>query len=327
MKTAENSVSPMSKTKGQGLDVSVIIPVWNRWQELNRLLLSLSAQQGCVFEIIVVDDMSDDMTRKMVRQDFPEVLLLENASRLGPSLSRNRGIMQAGGRYILFLDSDAVLDRPGILASLCAFYDVHPEAGCVGGERRPAEKGRVYGRMINCVGGSRPFLMPDTPGSFARCDFLATCCCMVQREVAQAVGGFDPGFVFGGEDKDLGHRVGAAGYVNYVVADGSALHMHSSAGRHHDETFRYHLTAARFAVKSFSKLRLCLACAVSLSRSVLFYLLLPGKVFFLRMQGRGPARVHWAGGWWLLTAWARVLTDMKKIRGGMKKNFLEQREP
>ncbi len=87
------------------MQVSVIIPVYNRRQTLPRALESVIAQLHPAAEIIVVDDGSEDGTAQMVRQQYPDVQLIEQPNK-GVSAARNAGIRAAKYGWIALLDSD-----------------------------------------------------------------------------------------------------------------------------------------------------------------------------------------------------------------------------
>ncbi|MCI8561268.1 MAG: glycosyltransferase family 2 protein [Dorea sp.] len=88
------------------LNISVVIPAFNREQTIVRCLKSVVGQTYPAMEILVVDDGSADNTRKIVA-DFPSdkvSLLCQNHK--GAQAARNEGIINAKGEYIAFLDSD-----------------------------------------------------------------------------------------------------------------------------------------------------------------------------------------------------------------------------
>jgi glycosyltransferase involved in cell wall biosynthesis len=89
------------------VDVSVILPTYNRVQKLKEALQSVCAQtyDGNV-EIIVVDDCSQDNTVSFVQQNYPDVRLISLNANAGHGAARNHGLRVARGRYIAFLDSD-----------------------------------------------------------------------------------------------------------------------------------------------------------------------------------------------------------------------------
>jgi len=84
---------------------SVIVPVYNREQLVQRAIESILAQEEGDYELIVVDDGSTDRTVEVVRQ-YGEALTLIEQENAGPGAARNRGIRAATGEYVTFLDSD-----------------------------------------------------------------------------------------------------------------------------------------------------------------------------------------------------------------------------
>lgn len=92
---------------GQRPDVSVIIPTHNRILMLEEALASVASQEfDGLFEIIIVDDNSQDGTSETVTQKYPFVHLISLGKNVGPSAARNRALLEARGNYIAFLDSD-----------------------------------------------------------------------------------------------------------------------------------------------------------------------------------------------------------------------------
>ena len=87
------------------LNVSVIIPTYNRKNLLKRALHSASSQTFVPQEIIVVDDGSSDGTKDWVLERFPYVRYIYQDNS-GVSSARNAGIKEAKGSWIAFLDSD-----------------------------------------------------------------------------------------------------------------------------------------------------------------------------------------------------------------------------
>ena len=87
------------------LNVSVIIPTYNRKNLLKRALHSVSSQTFVPQEIIVVDDGSSDGTKDWVLERFPYVRYIYQDNS-GVSSARNAGIKEAKGLWIAFLDSD-----------------------------------------------------------------------------------------------------------------------------------------------------------------------------------------------------------------------------
>src|ERR1039458_5800762 len=94
---------------------SIVIPVFNREQEVQRALSSCLVQDFQAFEVVVVDDASTDNSATVVEglQD-QRVRLIRHAKNRGVCPARNTGVQAAAGEWIVFLDSDDEL-LPGCL--------------------------------------------------------------------------------------------------------------------------------------------------------------------------------------------------------------------
>lgn len=105
------------------MTLSIVIPIYNRPDELRELLDSLTRQTyDHAWEIIIVEDGSDNMSKTIVNQYdslFNIKYLLKNNS--GPGLSRNAGMKMAEGDLILLLDSDVILPENYLTSVAAAF--------------------------------------------------------------------------------------------------------------------------------------------------------------------------------------------------------------
>ncbi len=107
--------------------ISVVIPSYNRRDCILNLLRDVYAQQGCEFEVIVVDDCSPDDTVQAIRREFPQAALLVNENNRGPCVARNRGIHAAKGDIIVGFDSDVTIPDRYLLSKVCAAFHESPE--------------------------------------------------------------------------------------------------------------------------------------------------------------------------------------------------------
>ena len=97
-----------------GIEVSIIIPVFNKEDYIGDCLDSVLGQTLTDLEVICVDDGSEDQCREIlqsyaIRDDRLKVI--HNAENLGPAPSRNRGIEAARGRFLRFVDADDLLPQ------------------------------------------------------------------------------------------------------------------------------------------------------------------------------------------------------------------------
>lgn len=102
----------LPRNSNQTIGVSVIIPTHNRIAMLEEAISSVFSQDfDGTFEIIVVDDNSQDKTSEVVSKNYPEVKLISLQQNIGAYAARNRALAKTKGKYIAFLDSDDLWDK------------------------------------------------------------------------------------------------------------------------------------------------------------------------------------------------------------------------
>ncbi len=108
--------------------ISIIIITYDRVNDLIDLLKNLENQTFHDFEVIVVDNNSQDGTREIIPRDFPHVKYILSKTNLGVPAGRNLGVKNAVGDILVFIDNDALL-HPKALSSVSEIYDTNPEIG------------------------------------------------------------------------------------------------------------------------------------------------------------------------------------------------------
>lgn len=164
---------------------SVVIPAFDAEKTLGEAVRSALAQVPPPLEVVVVDDGSRDGTRAAAEAFGPPVRVLSGANA-GPSAARNRGVREARGTWIAFLDADDVWE-PGYLAAAAAHLDAHPGVGVL-----------CFG--VRVLEGETPtahVIHKKTPGpayttsGMLEGDVGTICTPLVRRDVFLAAGGFD----------------------------------------------------------------------------------------------------------------------------------------
>ena len=112
--------------------VSVIIPVRNGKDYIQEAINSVFCQAWDAFEILVIDDGSDDFAYETLGIQDPRIRVIRLEGR-GVSHARNTGMQAAKGKYFAFLDADDVW-FPGKLTAQIRHFERHPEVGVVFGE-------------------------------------------------------------------------------------------------------------------------------------------------------------------------------------------------
>jgi glycosyltransferase involved in cell wall biosynthesis len=110
--------------------VSVVIPCYKQAMYLGKAIESVQAQTYKRYEIIVINDGSPDNPDEVVKQ-YPDVRYLHQTNQ-GVSKTRNRGLRESQGAYVVFLDADDHLLPNHFQAGVSAFQKT-PEVGCVQG--------------------------------------------------------------------------------------------------------------------------------------------------------------------------------------------------
>lgn len=189
---------------------SVIVPVYNRPNECEELLESLTHQTEKDFEVIIVEDGSSVPCREVVEQYADKLDVHYYAKpNSGPGQTRNYGVERANGEYVLILDSDVVLPE-GYFAAIDAELAAHP-CDAFGGPDRAHESFTTTQKAINYAMTSF-FTTGGIRGGKAKLDkFYPRSFNMgVRREVYGALHGFSA--MRFGEDIDFSTRIFKGGY-------------------------------------------------------------------------------------------------------------------
>ena len=207
---------------------SIIVPVFNRPDEVDELLESLCHQEVKDFEVIIVEDGSKK-TCKDVCDKYAGILdlhyyLKENS---GPGQSRNYGVERAQGEYVLILDSDVVLPTGYLTAVDSSLFTLHSSLGdeiaAFGGPDAahpsftPVQKAISYSMTsfftTGGIRGGKAKLDKFYPRSFNM---------GIRRDVYQQLGGFSK--MRFGEDIDFSYRIVEAGYMPRLFPDAWVWH-------------------------------------------------------------------------------------------------------
>jgi len=179
--------------------VSVIIPTYNRGWILQEAIDSVLDQDFSDFELIVVDDGSNDNTREILGAYRDRITVLRQPNR-GVSAARNRGINEAAGQLIAFLDSDD-LWLPGKLSTQVGFFEDNADAVI----NQTQEIWIRNGQRVNPKKRHHKFSGMIFERSLALC-LVSPSAVMIKKSLFEAVGGFDENLP-ACEDYDLWLRI------------------------------------------------------------------------------------------------------------------------
>jgi N-acetylglucosaminyl-diphospho-decaprenol L-rhamnosyltransferase len=242
-------------------DVSVVVVSFNAREHLQRCL---SAVDGEAYEVVVVDNGSNDGSGELVQARFPLVQLLQLDSNVGLPAANNAGIRVASGRYILLLNSDAWPREHGI-AELARLVDAHPEIGAAGprllnpdGSLQRSVRGFptlwrlateyfFLRKLAPRSGLLNAFYGAGFPHDEPRdVEWVTSAVLLLRREAVDAVGGFDPSFFIFSDEVDLCLRLRRAGWSVVFWPRAEFVHVGGVStrpqwGRMYREQLRSHL--------------------------------------------------------------------------------------
>jgi GT2 family glycosyltransferase len=193
------------------------------------------AIKGLDAEIIVVDNKSEDSSCQMVRESFPEVILIVNNENYGFSKGNNIGVERSKGEYICILNPDTMVAEDTFKV-LLQFVENKNNLGIVGcklidgsGKFLPESKRNVPTAKValqKMIGNSSSYyanrLKEDEAGEV---DILVGAFMFLRRQVFDEVKGFDEDYFMYGEDIDFGYKVLKMGYRNYYYPKTTILHF------------------------------------------------------------------------------------------------------
>ena len=110
--------------------ISIVIVTWNRKQDILEALRSINEQDYRAVETIVVDNASTDGTVAAIREQYPDVRLIELPENVGISAGRNPGFKAAKGSIIFIMYSDATLEKT-TLTRIAERFAAEPQLGII----------------------------------------------------------------------------------------------------------------------------------------------------------------------------------------------------
>lgn len=190
--------------------VYVLILNWNGKHHLEYCLPSVTQSKYNELEIVVIDNKSSDDSLLFIRQNFPEVTVLETGANLGYAGGNNYGIryaLEQGADYIVLLNSDMEVDSRWLREAVIV-AEARPRVGMIGfatvGEYRQNEDpDRKHFHELSAA-WQETIVEPT--------DHITGCALLMRAEVLENVGLIDEAYYAYGEEDDLLNRAMRAGY-------------------------------------------------------------------------------------------------------------------
>ncbi|MEG0500280.1 MAG: glycosyltransferase [Rikenellaceae bacterium] len=235
--------------------LSIIVPVYNRVEEMKELLQSLSEQQNRDFEVIVVEDGSTETSESVVN-DYSSRLLIRYFTKpnSGPGLSRNFGAEHSSGEYLVFLDSDCVVP-PQYTQVLHDYLDCN-RVDTFGGPDAASEEFSDFQKAVSYSMTSF-FTTGGIRGGKRKLDrfFPRSFNMGYRRETYNQYGGFSSMRI--GEDMELSYRLVEKGCSSVLIPQAYVYHKRRSTSKSFfRQVFRFGMTRINLYLRYPSTLKL-----------------------------------------------------------------------
>ena len=216
-------------------ELSVIIVNYNGLKYLKGCFNSLyKTLEGIAYEVIVIDNKSSDSSCTYIRENYPDIKLIESLDNLGFGKGNNEAVKQAQGDYLLLINNDTiVLDN---LAPVLNYIKTDKTIGALtikmldGNEKYAISVGKFpdFGTMFRLKNLSKAGSDIET-GNFSKeayeVDWLSGSFLMMPKKVYDEIGGFDEDYFMYVEDVDLSRRIYYKGYKRVFLPQYSYIHF------------------------------------------------------------------------------------------------------
>jgi GT2 family glycosyltransferase len=276
------------------LDLGIVIVSWNVRDLLRRCLQSIDESlrgTHMTYRVVVVDNASADGSAAMVREEFPQVLLLENTVNRGFAGGSNDGLRALGlfhppeehrraPRYVMLLNPDTEIVEDALLR-LVRYLDTHPDTILAGPQLRYGDGALQSSRrrfpsipmlfMESTIveqwwprnRWARRYRMEDRPASGEQpVDWLVGAALVVRSEAAERAGPLDEGFFMYSEELEWQHRLIRAnrGYRTPIMYLAGAVILHHEGRSSEQNLLRRHISFQRSKLR-YARMRFGLMIA------------------------------------------------------------------
>ena len=274
---------------------TVIIPNYNGIEYLKSCILSLQQQSYRDFKICVVDNGSKDGSCHWLKENHPQILLIELKENTGFSHAVNVGIKSADTEYVLLLNNDTQVEE-GFVKELEDAMEKYPGAFSVGARMLDMKQRQLLdgaGDLYCALGwayargkGRR------AEKYYTKADEIFSACAgaaIYRKKIFEEIGYFDENHFAYLEDCDLGYRAQIYGYRNYYEPKARVYHAGSASSGTRYNDFKVRL-AARNSIyliyKNMPLLQIILNLPLLLAGFLIKYLFFVKKGFY-KSYGEG----------------------------------------
>jgi GT2 family glycosyltransferase len=282
------------------LDISIIIVNWNTRELLLECLASIfETVKNMTFEVWFVDNASVDGSVESVKNNYPDINIIENERNLGFAAANNIALKRMNGRYALLLNTDATLTESAV-DELYSFMEDNHKTGIACGQLLNMD-GSKQNSIANfpsllsllCNETVLRILFPNkfpskreeytTP---LEVDSCIGACMIVRKEAMDEVGIFDEGYFFYLEETDWAYRMKQAGWKVFFVPTARIFHAQGkSVGKSANKKIMFYRSRYYFFKKWHESTYIVIYTAVFFRLLANTILSLLGVLFTLGLNG------------------------------------------
>lgn len=224
--------------------ISIIIVTYNSEQfVLNCLRSIFSSILDSTLEVIIIDNNSRDFTKRIIKDNYKDVVLLENSGNVGFATANNQGCKIAKGKYILLLNPDTEVSKNALEKFYYYMENKRNEnVWCVGGQLvdENGSPSKSYGRFPNLfdvfseqsglkgialkISGKKWFSRNRWIEKSKNVPFVMGCNMFIRKDALEEVGYFNESFYLNYEEVELSWRAKQKGYINMVLPEVKIKH-------------------------------------------------------------------------------------------------------
>ena len=228
--------------------VGIVILNWNQPGDTIACLESLQRLDYPSYEVVVVDNGSEDSSPELIRRRFPRITVIENGSNLGFAAGNNVGIshlMRGNAAYVLLLNNDTEV-APDFLSVLVEEGENRPEVGVLGPKIYYYDPSNVIwsaGGRVDRYGRARHLLVDEVddgaPQPVVDVDYVTGCAILVKRQVIERVGVLNERFFIYFEETEWCARARRAGFRVLYVPRSHVWHKIEQTARNQSRRYLY----------------------------------------------------------------------------------------
>jgi len=200
------------------IELSIIIVNYNGEHYIRRCLDSiLESLDSVPFEILVIDNNSQDNSRDILSHYEDKARVFYNSDNLGFSKANNQGLAHSNGDYVLLLNNDTVLKKTA-LRHMIDYFKGHPETGALSPKLlNPDGSLQIQGSAL----GAWRFRAKTA----RKVPFICAAALLMRRDILREIGGLDENLFFYNEDVDLCHQLRRRKHPIIYLPDAEVIHF------------------------------------------------------------------------------------------------------